>query len=167
VKNENELPRLIKETYRALCYFLRYLGVSEAELDDMAQDVYIKAFNAFDRYDQNRPFKSWLFSIAKNTFIDWTRKQKTKRKFLENNFIKDYSETFENDSNSRADIKALISELSAEEQILVELRFFQDLPFKEVSELTGLTPGAVKMRIFRIIAKMKASIKRENNEQSL
>jgi RNA polymerase sigma-70 factor (ECF subfamily) len=143
------------------------LGVSEAELDDMAQDVYIKAFNAFDRYDQNRPFKSWLFSIAKNTFIDWTRKQKTKRKFLENNFIKDYSETFENDSNSRADIKALISELSAEEQILVELRFFQDLPFKEVSELTGLTPGAVKMRIFRIIAKMKASIKRENNEQSL
>ena len=162
MSNEKDFAQLIEETYRALGFFLRYLGLPEADVDDMAQEVYIKAYRAFERYDESRSFKSWLFSIAKNSFIDWTRRQKTQRKFLEQNFVRDFSETFEDDSNLRSDLKELISKLSAEEQILVELRFFQDLQFKEIAELTGLTVGAVKMRIMRILERMKAGIKREH-----
>jgi RNA polymerase sigma-70 factor (ECF subfamily) len=167
VNNEIDFSQLIEETYRALCYFLRYLGLPEAEVEDMAQEVYIKAHRALDRYDPGRPFKSWLFSIAKNAFIDWTRKQKTKRKFLEQNFIKEYSDTFADTSDRRTDIKSLVSQLSAEEQILVELRFFQDMQFKDIAELTGLSLGAVKMRMFRILDKMKACVKRENYGENL
>lgn len=167
MSNENDFAQLIEETYRALGFFLRYLGLPEADVDDMAQEVYIKAYRAYERYDESRPFKSWLFSIAKNAFIDWTRRQKTQRKFLEQNFVRDFSETFEENSNLRSDIKDLISKLSAEEQILVELRFFQDLPFKEIAELTGFTVGAVKMRVMRILERMKAGIKRENYGEHL
>ncbi len=70
MNNEIDFSQLIEETYRALCYFLRYLGLPEAEVEDMAQEVYIKAHRALDRYDPGRPFKAWLFSIAKNAFID-------------------------------------------------------------------------------------------------
>lgn len=167
MSNEIDFSQLIEETYRSLSFFLRYLGLPESDVDDIAQDVYIKAYNALDRYDPSRPFKSWLFSIAKNTFIDWTRRQKTQRKFLEQNFIREYSETFENDSNNRSDIGVIVGKLAADEQILVELRFFQDLQFKEIADLTGLTVGAVKMRMMRILDKLKASVKRENYGQNL
>ncbi len=167
MSNEKEFSQLIEETYRSLSFFLRYLGLPEPEVDDMAQEVYIKAYRALDRYDEGRSFKSWLFSIAKNTFIDWTRRQKTQRKFLEQNFVREFSETFEDDANNRSDIRELISKLSAEEQILVELRFFQDLQFKEIAELTGLTVGAVKMRVMRILERMKAGIKREHYGEHL
>lgn len=167
MSNEKDFSQLIEETYRSLSFFLRYLGLPDSDVDDMAQEVYLKAYNALGRYDSSRPFKSWLFSIAKNTFIDWTRKQKTQRKFLEQNFVREYCETFEDDSNTRSDIKEIIGKLSAEEQMLVELRFFQDLQFKEIADLTGLTVGAIKMRMMRVLDKMKANVKREHHGHNL
>ena len=62
MSNEKEFSQLIEETYRSLSFFLRYLGLPEPEVDDMAQEVYIKAYRALDRYDEGRSFKSWLFS---------------------------------------------------------------------------------------------------------
>ncbi|GAB4280418.1 MAG: RNA polymerase sigma factor [Candidatus Rifleibacteriota bacterium] len=167
MSNEIEFSKLVEETYRSLSFFLRYLGLPESEVDDLAQDVYLKAYKAIERYDSTRPFKSWLFSIAKNSFIDWTRKQKTQKKFLEQNFVRDYCETFEDSSNSRSDVRKLVEKLSAEEQILVELRFFQDLQFKEIAELTGLSVGAVKMRMVRILDKLKDSTKKVEYGQNL
>lgn len=167
MNNDKEFSQLIEETYRALSFFLRYLGLPESEIDDMAQEAYLKAFKAFDRFEAGRSFKSWLFSIAKNTFIDWTRRQKTQRQFMEANFCKDFCETFEEDANNRTQIKDMLQKLSPEEQILVELRFFQELPFAEIAELTSLSVGAVKMRMMRILDKMKTGWKREYYDQNL
>lgn len=167
MNNDKEFSQLIEETYRSLGFFLRYLGLPSDDVDDLAQDVYVKAYKAFERFEPGRSFKSWLFSIAKNTYIDWTRRQKTQRKFMEENFCLDYTETFEHSSNSRLVVRELLDRLSAEEQILVELRFFQDLQFKEVAELTGLSLGAVKMRMMRILDKMREAWKRENYEQNM
>lgn len=167
MNRDKEFSQLLEGTYRALGFFLRYLGLPEAEVDDMAQEVYLKAYNAFERYDSDRSFKSWLFSIAKNAFIDWTRRQKTQRRFMQMNFSKDFCDSFEDSSNTRSQVKEILTKLSTEEQILIELRFFQDLPFNDISELTGLSPGAVKMRMMRILDKIKANCKRENYDQNL
>lgn len=167
MNQDQEFSRLIEETYRSLSFFLRYLGVPESEVDDLAQEAYLKAYKAFDKFESGRSFKSWLFSIAKNSFIDWTRRQKTQKKYLEANFTRDFSETFEDDANNRSQIKNILEKLNPEEQILIELRFFQDLPFNEIAELTGNSVGAIKMRVMRILDKIRAGWKRENYDQNL
>lgn len=86
---------------------------------------------------------------------------------MEANFTRDYCETFENDSNNRTQIKEMLARLSPEEQVLVELRFFQDLPFAEIAELTGLSVGAVKMRMMRTLDKLKTGCKKETYDQNL
>lgn len=167
MNNDKEFSRLIEETWRSLVFFLRYLGLPESEVEDIAQEAYVKAFKAFENFDTGRSFKSWLFAIARNTFIDWTRRQKCQRQFLEANFTKDYSETFEEDANNRNQVRTMLEKLSPEEQVLVELRFFQDLPFAEIAELTNLSVGAVKMRMMRILDKLKTVLKKESYEQNL
>jgi len=167
VNNDKEFSRLIEETYRSLCFFLRYLGLPESDVDDIAQESYLKAYKAFDTYESSRSFKSWIFSIAKNTFIDWTRRQKTQKRFLEANFCRDYCETFEDDSNNRTQVRAILEKLSPEDQVLIELRFFQDLPFNEIAELTGLSVGAIKMRVMRVLERIKTGWKRESYDQNL
>ena len=167
MNNEKEFSRLIEETYRSLCFFLRYLGLPESDIDDMAQDSYLKAYKAFDRFESGRSFKSWLFSIAKNTFIDWTRRQRTQQKFIQMNFCREYCDTFEDDVNNRAQIRSTLEKLDPEDQILIELRFFQDLPFNDIAELTGLTVGAIKMRVMRILDKIKAGWKKDYYDQNL
>ncbi len=167
MNQDQEFSRLIEETYRSLSFFLRYLGVPESEVDDLAQEAYLKAYKAFDKFESGRSFKSWLFSIAKNSFIDWTRRQKTQKKYLEASFTRDFSDTFEDDANNRSQIKDILEKLNSEEQILIELRFFQDLPFNEIAELTGNSVGAIKMRVMRILDKIRAGWKRENYDQNL
>ena len=167
MNNDKEFSRLIEETWRSLVFFLRYLGLPESEVEDIAQEAYVKAFKAFENFDTGRSFKSWLFAIARNTFIDWTRRQKCQRQFLEANFTKDYCETFEEDANNRNQVRTMLEKLSPEEQVLVELRFFQDLPFAEIAELTNLSVGAVKMRMMRILDKLKTVLKKESYEQNL
>lgn len=167
LNNDKQFESLLKETYRALGFFLRYLGLPVDETEDMVQEVYIKAYNAFDRYESTRPFKSWLFSIAKNTFIDYTRRKKVQRKLLESSFKSDFCDSFADDSDKRIQIKEMLSALSCEEQIIIELRFFQDLPFKEIASLTGLTSAAVRMRVFRIMQKLKNANRKDYNEQGL
>ncbi len=167
MNNDREFSRLIEETWRSLGFFLRYLGLPEAEVDDIAQEAYLKAFKAFDRYETGRSFKSWLFSIAKNTFIDWTRRQKCQRQFMEANFARDYTDTFEENANNRTQVRDLLTKLTPEEQVLIELRFFQELPFAEIAELTSLSVGAVKMRMMRILDKLKTGWKKEIYDQNL
>ncbi len=167
MNNDKDFSQLIEETWRSLGFFLRYLGLPEAEVDDIAQDAYIKAFKAIETYDSGRSFKSWLFSIAKNTFIDWTRRQKCLRQFMEANYCKDYCDSFEEDSNNRTQVKEMLERLTPEEQVLVELRFFQDLPFAEIAELTSLSVGAVKMRMMRTLDKLKTGWKKEIYDQNL
>lgn len=155
MKRKKEFSLLLEETYRSLGFFLQYLGLPKADVEDMVQEVYIKAYNAFDRFDSKRSFKSWLFSIAKNTYIDWTRRQTTLQRFVKSNFCRDFCDSFEDGTNQKIQIRKILESLAAEEQILIELRFFQELPFNEIAELTNLTTAAVKMRITRILGKMK------------
>jgi RNA polymerase sigma-70 factor (ECF subfamily) len=167
VNNDAELSGLIEETYRSLNVFLRYLGLPDSDIDDMMQEVYLKAFKAYDRYDASRSFKSWLFSIAKNTFIDWTRKEKTKQKYLQMNLSEKFNEGFEGETNSRIAVERILKNLDEDEQVLIELRFYQNLPFKEIAELVGISSGAVKMRVLRILKKIKDNWNRCENVQNL
>lgn len=167
MKSEAEFAELIRETYRSLQIFIRYLGLPGDDVDDMVQDVYLKAFNAMEKYDENRSFKSWVFSIAKNTYIDWTRKQKTKNKYYSLEVSKKFNESFESDSNKKLEVAKILENLNDEERVLIELRFFQKFKFSEISELTGSTLGSVKMKMRRILLKMQTGLVRKEYANEL
>jgi RNA polymerase sigma-70 factor (ECF subfamily) len=52
----------------------------------------------------------------------------------------------------------MLESLAPEEQVLVELRFFQDLPFKEIADLMEMSEGAVKMRSVRLLQKLREKL---------
>lgn len=74
--DEKSLEILIKRYLKPLYSFIyRYIGNNQ-EVEDITQEVFIKAWRSFKRFDQNKKFKTWIFSIAKNTSIDFLRKKK-------------------------------------------------------------------------------------------
>jgi RNA polymerase sigma-70 factor (ECF subfamily) len=52
---------------------LRRLGVRESDLEDVAQDVFVKVHRQFDDYDRSRPIRPWLFAFAARSASDWRR----------------------------------------------------------------------------------------------
>lgn len=159
VNSQKEFEDQVKETYRSLKLFLRYLGVNQGEVADVAHEVYIKALKAYkDSYNDSRSFKNWLFAIAKNTLIDQKRNRNALKNTVSIDFSTTYVSSFTEVIQSQFAMKELVGILEEKDQMIVEFRFFQDLPFKEIASLMDMSEGAVKMRTGRILNKLREKI---------
>jgi RNA polymerase sigma-70 factor (ECF subfamily) len=75
--DEKSLEILIEQYLKPIYSFVyRYTG-SASNAEDITQDVFVRVWKNLKKFDQNKKFKTWIFSIAKNAAIDWLRKKKT------------------------------------------------------------------------------------------
>ena len=131
----------------------------------------VKVFRALDRYDTERPFAAWIFTIASRLAIDHLRRRRVKTVSLqvaepgsteertmdvEDPGLKPDEITSHAEEESRA--AALIDSLPEHYRIVVLLRHQQDLSYEEIAEALQLPLGTVKARIHRARALMKDRI---------
>ena len=129
--------------------------------EDLAQEVFVKAFRALGTFDPRRKFSSWLFKIAHNTAIDHLRRKKLDTVALETPagepdllaVIPD-SESESPDSalqrqDLAKDMEASLERLRPEYREVVLLRFHEGLSYEEIAEVTDLPLGTVKTHLFR------------------
>lgn len=75
--DKQSLELLINQYLKPIYSFVyRYVG-NEQEAEDITQEVFVKAWRNLKKFDRNKSFKTWLFSIAKNSCIDFLKKKKT------------------------------------------------------------------------------------------
>ncbi len=75
--DEESLEILIKRYLRPIYSFtFRFVGDSEI-VEDITQEVFVKVWRNLKKFDKNKKFKTWIFTIAKNACLDWQKKKKT------------------------------------------------------------------------------------------
>ena len=133
-----------------------------AKAEDVAQEVFLKAFRALASYDQSRKFSSWLFKIAHNTAIDKLRRKRLDTVALEQpdedradvlSTVPDARSETPESAASRHDLaRALeeaVAELRPEYREVMLLRFQEGLAYDEIAEIIDLPLGTVKTHIHR------------------
>jgi RNA polymerase sigma-70 factor, ECF subfamily len=151
-------------------YNLTYRMLGErGEAEDAAQETFLRAYSHLDRYDAERPFRTWLLSIASNHCIDRLRKRRLTWLSIEEPLpphpALNSDEVEPEDaviSNERsAAVQRMLDELSPEYRAAVVLRYWYDLSYTEIAEMLETTESAVKSRLFRarqaLAEKMTAS----------
>jgi len=138
----------------SVCY--RMLGTPTAA-EDAAQEAFIRAFQALDRYDPERSFATWLLSIASNYSIDQIRKRKVT--ILSMDSEKDgwmvppdpgpSPERAALEKEKQVLVQSLLAELSETDRAAVILQFWHDYSYEEIAETLKLSTSAVKSRLFR------------------
>ena len=149
-----ELVRLHQNAVYNLAY--RMLG-ERGEAEDAAQETFLRAYAHLDRYDAERPFRTWLLSIASNHCIDRLRKRRLTWLSLEEPLpphpalnsgeIEPEDAVISNERGS--DIQRILAELPADYRAAVILRYWYDMPYTEIAEVLHTTESAVKSRLFR------------------
>ena len=167
--------REIVDRYQRPIYSLVIRMVRDpSTAEDLAQDVFCKAFKALGSFDHSRKFSSWLFKIAHNTAIDHLRKRRVSTVSLEiedtemNDPLRSYADpNAENpEESSRRQELAVAIELSLEglrpdyREILV-LRFEQEKSYEEISEITDLPLGTVKTHLHRARKALAGDLKQK------
>ncbi|HOO91159.1 MAG TPA: RNA polymerase sigma factor [Syntrophales bacterium] len=154
---------LLVETYKVPIFNLAYrMTGSYEDANDLSQETFVKAFENLERFDQEKKFFVWLYTIGLNIIRNHLkREQKIRsRAFPENDDLP----LFDNHSNPEDalinDQRALqlnrcLHSLADPLKEAVVLRFYQDLSFEEIAEISGLSLSAAKMRAYRGLEKLR------------
>jgi RNA polymerase sigma-70 factor (ECF subfamily) len=119
-----------------------------AAAEDIAQESFLAAVRALDRFDRRRPFGPWLHRIVVNRAIDWSRARTLRREIGAESAPEPSAPARE--SGERAnELAAALSELGAEHRAVVVLRYLLDYTPGEIAELLDLPRGTVNSRLRR------------------
>jgi RNA polymerase sigma-70 factor (ECF subfamily) len=140
----------------------RYVYVkvrSQAEAEDLTQDVFIKAYEAIKSYKwRDLPFTAWLFRIAHNRIIDHVRKtSKEKRASLdEAGAIAVGDPVAMTEQNFEIyQLKAALEKLPDAQKEVASLRFISELSIAEVAATLGKSEGTIKALQFSAVASLR------------
>ncbi|MGB4413670.1 MAG: sigma-70 family RNA polymerase sigma factor [Paludibacter sp.] len=143
---------ILLSRYKSKVYSYIYLIVRNKELtEDIFQDTFIKAIATIQqgRYVESGKFLGWVNRIAHNLIIDHFRREKNENTFSADSVDYDIvnnaklSEKSVEDTLSNeqvlSDVVRLIDYLPASQQNVIRMRFFEDLSFKEIAEITDVS----------------------------
>jgi RNA polymerase sigma-70 factor (ECF subfamily) len=144
--------------YQTPVYNLAYrmLGTT-AEAEDAAQEAFLRAYTHLRSYDPERPFRSWLLSIASHYCIDRLRRRRIAWLPLEDEIATSGHLTNESPNpeavvsqqEQEQWVQRMLKTLSPTDRAAITLRYWYDCSYEEIAEMLNLTVSAVKSRLHR------------------
>ncbi|HTE29914.1 MAG TPA: sigma-70 family RNA polymerase sigma factor [Chryseolinea sp.] len=164
IENSQLDPQAFKPLYekyfkRIFLFILHRVG-EKSIAGDLASQVFLKAMMNIHRFTfRGIPFSAWLFRIALNECNDYFRKSKRHRIVtMEEQMVAHLHEELTADTkldDLKEQLPVILQQLSADDLHIIELRFFERRPFREVADIIGITETYAKVKVYRILEKMK------------
>lgn len=130
-------------------------------VDDLLQQIFLKLHEHRSRYNPSFPFLPWLFSITRNTVIDFSRKKKATP--IEDEKLEQIAGIAKaSDEEPALDLQAALASLPQESRELIQMRFEEGMSFDDISERLRLNAPTVRKRVSRAMKTIKKFLGREN-----
>lgn len=160
--DESAYAALVEKYQNALYHHIRRIVRDRAELEDLVQESFIKAFSALDSYSTQYAFSTWLYKIATNHAIDYLRKKKLRTESIDKPIKTREGEmdvelpdtTYRPDRHIVEDqrktlIQQAIDALPPKYYRVIVLRHQHEKTYDEIARELDLPLGTVKAHIFR------------------
>jgi RNA polymerase sigma factor (sigma-70 family) len=159
--NEKAFGSLMNRYRDSIYYMLLKMVNNPSDAEDLTIEAFGKAFRNLDSYTPKFAFSTWLFKIATNNCVDFIRKKQASptpfdnlQDSLENatiNIQSDLPDPEESLINLQkiAVLKEIVSQLKPRYKNLIELRYYKELSYEEISSELNLPIGTVKAQLYR------------------
>ena len=152
-----------EKIYRFIYYRVNHKEIAE----DLSEDVFVKAYQKITSVNQHKTFEGWLYQIARNTVIDYYRRKKQTVPLEEVENLLQYESAIIDVLNLQSQQKIflkLLKELNSEQQIVIKLKFLEDLDNPTIAHMLHKSEGAIRVIQHRAIAKLKELIEKLTNK---
>lgn len=165
--NKEALDSLIKIYLKPVFNFILYTVGSNKDAEDLTQETFLKMWKNLKKYKQSRDFKPWLYQIAKNTCFDYFKKKKEiifSDLFSADGgeFIGEELAGFNDSSEELLDTQMSVEQISQAlkglpgiYRMILVFYYFQQLNFREISEVLNEPLNTIKSRHRRAIIMIK------------
>jgi RNA polymerase sigma-70 factor, ECF subfamily len=167
--DEKAFAEIVKIYLKAIYNFVFRLTGDRDAAEDLTQETFVKAWKKLKSFDQSKSFKTWLFTIAKNTTFDWLKK---KKEIPFSNFADEEGESWlENvaDENilpdeilERSDLadelEKILEKIPPHYRVILLLHYKEDFSLHEIAEILDEPYNTIKSRHQRGLIKLKKAL---------
>jgi len=150
----------------------------QEDVEDIAQQVFVKAYFSLKRFDQRAAFSTWLYKITVNECWDVLRKRKARPLVYEADFSEEQSKQYsapEREANKAPDtsdrmalreqLERMLGQLDKRDRAMLVLKEVEGFSVEEIAESMGLNANTVKVRLFRARRRIIEYSRREKREK--
>jgi RNA polymerase sigma-70 factor (ECF subfamily) len=170
-------PLVAKYSPRVFATARRYAR-RDSEIEDIVQEVWLKAYDKLGSFRGEAPFEHWLMRMTVRTCYDFLRSHQRNREsaFSEisepeedwlDHFVADPGSASEDADAAKLLVNRVLEKLSPEARMVIQLLEIEDRSVKEIAEITGWSVPLVKVRAFRARAEMRKILARITKDKYL
>jgi RNA polymerase sigma-70 factor (ECF subfamily) len=156
--NEQAAAELVRRHARVLARFLAGAGAPDADLDDLVQETFIRAFRAIGRFRGQCQFRTWLLAIGGNALKDLGRRASRRRMVP----LDDRLQAHDGDPHERAEateteerLRRGLERLPRMQREVFLLRAQQGLEYEEIAAALDTSPGAARVHYHHAVKRLK------------
>lgn len=165
VKTREKAFRELISLYKERLYWhIRKIVISHDDTDDVLQNTFIKVYKNIDKFNQESKLFSWMYRIATNEAITFINKRAKERKSTVSDIHEQLASTLESDVYFSGEaiqniLQKAIATLPQKQQLVFNMKYFDDLKYTEISEILKTSVGALKASYFHAVKKLENYIK--------
>lgn len=152
---------MLVRQHQEAAFRLAYLLLRNApDAEEVAQDAFIRAYQALATFDETRPFRPWLLQITRNLAKNRLRSLSRYWQMVKR-YWQTQEPTFEPNHMRRDEARLLwqaVQQLRPKAQEVIYLRYFLEMSEAETAATLNIPPGTVKSRLHRALAQLKGVI---------
>ena len=160
---DNAFRELVIQSKKNLYFQIRRLLLNHEDTNDVLQNVYLKIYRSIQKFKEESKLSTWMYRIAYNESINYLKSKEKKYFFsseiMYNTMINNLRQDpyFDGDE---LDIKlqGIIAKLPPKQKLVFQMKYYDDLKFKEISQILGTSVGALKTSYHLAKNKIKKEI---------
>ena len=146
---EKGYTAIIKKYQEKLYWHIRRMVVSHDDTDDVLQNVFIRVWKGLENFREDSQLYTWLYRIATNECLTFLEQQKKRSAVSLNEIEAGLSEKIKADENFDANklewkLQLAIQQLPEKQRVVFQLRYYEEMPYEEMSRVLETSEGALK-----------------------
>lgn len=137
------------------------------DAEELTSDTFLKVYANLHKFKGDSKFSTWLYRIAYNTAVSHTRRRKINETHIDEEripeIIEDETEETVLREASLEKLEQALLKLSGKDAALIEMFYRERMHIEEISEITGESPGNVKVKLYRIRKKLSVILNNGNH----
>jgi RNA polymerase sigma factor (sigma-70 family) len=161
---ERAFTAIIKKYQEKLYWHVRRILVDHDDANDVLQNVFIKVWKALENFREDSQLYTWLYRIATNESLTFLEQRKKRSAVSLNDVEQNLSNKVKADENFDANklewkLQLAMQQLPEKQRIVFNLRYYDEMPYEEMSRVLDTSEGALKASYHHAVKKIEDYIK--------
>ena len=161
---ERAFSEIVKAYSERLFWYVRRFVCCHEDADDLVQEIFIKIWAALPSFREEAQLFTWIYRIATNEALNFLRKQKVRAALTFRSIDAEMERRIDDDpyfngSEAQRVLMKALQKLPEKQKTVFSLRYFDDMKYEEISEITGTSVGALKASYHIAYQKIKSELK--------